>query len=65
MSTAIVQDTSGFALPPEQNRLIRWTIYIGYFALTAGVAHGLAQALSYADINILQYFPASAATIRA
>jgi len=26
-------------------------------AMFAGVAHGLAQALSYAGINILQYFP--------
>jgi cytochrome c oxidase subunit 1 len=57
MSTAIVQDPTGFHLPADQKRLIRWTIYIGYFALTAGVAHGLAQALSYAGINILQYFP--------
>jgi cytochrome c oxidase subunit 1 len=57
MSTAIVQDPTGFQLPADQKRIIRWTLYIGYFALTAGVAHGLAQALSYAGINILQYFP--------
>jgi cytochrome c oxidase subunit 1 len=57
MSTAIVQDPTGFQLPADQKRVIRWTIYIGYFALSAGVAHGLAQALSYAGINILQYFP--------
>ena len=57
MSTAVVQDVAGFALPATQRRIIRWTIYVGYFALVAGVAHGLAQALSYAGINILQYFP--------
>ena len=58
MSTAVVQDASGWELPEGQGRLLRWTIYIGYFALGAGVAHGLAQALSYAGIDILQYFPA-------
>ena len=57
MSTAVVQDVAGYARPATQRRIIRWTIYVGYFALVAGVAHGLAQALSYAGINILQYFP--------
>jgi cytochrome c oxidase subunit 1 len=57
MSTAIVHDAGGFDLPIEQKRLIRWTVYVGYFALVAGVAHGLAQALSYAGINILKDFP--------
>ena len=55
--SAIVHDPTGFEFPPAQRRFLRWTIYIGYFALGAGVAHGLAQALSYADINILPYFP--------
>lgn len=57
MSSIVVQDATGYELPRSQARLLRWTIYIGYFALAAGVAHGLAQALSYAGINILQYFP--------
>lgn len=57
MSTAVVQDASGWDLPASQRRLLRWTIYIGYFALAAGVAHGLAQALSYAGIDILRFFP--------
>ena len=57
MSTAVVRDPDGWTLPDAQGRLLRWTIYIGYFALAAGVAHGLAQALSYAGIDILQYFP--------
>lgn len=56
-NTAIVQDTRGYALPVEQKRILRWTLYIGYLALTAGIFHGLAQSLSYAKINILQYFP--------
>ena len=57
MSTPIVYDPTGYTFPASQRRFLRWTIYIGYFALAAGVAHGLAQALSYADINILRYFP--------
>jgi cytochrome c oxidase subunit I len=56
-STSIVIDPGGFDLPQEQRRVIRWTLYIGYFALVAGVFHGLSQALSYANIDILPYFP--------
>jgi len=63
-STSIVVDPAGFDLPADQRRVIRWTLYIGYFALTAGIFHGLAQALSYANIDILPTFPVSAATIR-
>jgi cytochrome c oxidase subunit 1 len=57
MSTWIVMDPSGFRLPESQRRLLRWTIYIGYAALVAGVFHGLAQALAYAKIDILKFFP--------
>jgi cytochrome c oxidase subunit 1 len=57
MNTTVVSDPTGFELPQSQRRFLRWTIYIGYFALVAGVAHGLAQALSYANINILENFP--------
>ena len=53
----VVQDPGGFDFPENQRRLIRWTLYIGYFALAAGVAHGFAQGLSYANIDILRYFP--------
>jgi cytochrome c oxidase subunit I len=53
----VVADATGFAFPEEQRRILRWTLYIGYAALVAGVFHGLAQALSYAGIDILQYFP--------
>jgi cytochrome c oxidase subunit I len=56
-STSIVVDPTGFTLPESQRRIIRWTLYIGYAALIAGVFHGLAQALSYANIDILAYFP--------
>lgn len=58
LGATVVADPRGFELPGGQKRLIRWTVYVGYFALFAGVAHGLAQALSYANVNILQYFPA-------
>lgn len=56
--TDIVVNPGGFALPETQRRAIRYSLYIGYFALTAGVFHGLAQALSYAGIDILRFFPA-------
>ncbi|HEX5831323.1 MAG TPA: cbb3-type cytochrome c oxidase subunit I [Gemmatimonadaceae bacterium] len=57
MSASIVHDPTGFALPDTQRRVLRWTIYIGYAALTAGVVHGLANALSYAKIDIIGAFP--------
>ncbi len=56
--TPIVVDPQGYDLPAEQRRVLRWTIYIGYAALVAGVFHGLANALSYAGISILGWFPA-------
>lgn len=56
--TAIVVDPLGYELPDAQRRVLRWTIYIGYAALTAGVFHGLANALGYAGISILGWFPA-------
>ena len=55
--TPIVLNPAGYDLPMSQRRALRWTIYIGYAALTAGVFHGLANALSYAGINILGWFP--------
>jgi cytochrome c oxidase subunit I len=54
---AVVADPTEYDLPPEQRRLLRWTLYVGYAALVAGVFHGLAQALSYAGVDILPYFP--------
>lgn len=56
-ATASVFNPTGYQLPEAQRRPIRWALYIGYLALTAGIFHGLAQALSYADIDILKYFP--------
>jgi len=55
--TSIVLDPNGYDLPDHQRRVLRWTIYIGYAALVAGVFHGLANALSYAGITILGWFP--------
>lgn len=57
MSTPMVYDPSGFELESSAKRAIRWTIYVGYIALLAGIFHGLAQSLSYAKIDILEYFP--------
>jgi cytochrome c oxidase subunit 1 len=55
--SAIVASPAGFEIDAGSRRLIRWTIYVGYFALFAGVSHGFAQALSYAGIDILRFFP--------
>jgi cytochrome c oxidase subunit 1 len=55
--TPVVLDPTGYELPDAQRRVLRWTMYIGYAALTAGVFHGLANALSYAGINIIGWFP--------
>lgn len=52
-----VQVVTGFALATTHRRALRYSIYIGFLALTAGIFHGLAQALSYANIDILSYFP--------
>ena len=55
--TSIVLDPNGYDLPVGQRRVLRWTVYIGYAALIAGVFHGLANALSYAGISMLGWFP--------
>ncbi len=55
--SATVSMPEGFDIAPSRRRLVRWTLYIGYFALFAGVAHGFAQALAYARIDILRFFP--------
>ena len=56
-ATPTVVDPAGYELPETQKRWLRWTIYVGYIALTAGIFHGLAQALSYANVDILRFFP--------
>jgi cytochrome c oxidase subunit 1 len=55
--TPTVVDPAGYELPDSQKRALRWMLYIGYAALTAGVFHGLANALSYAKIDIIGAFP--------
>ena len=53
----VVQDPAGFELLETHRRAFRYSVYIGFLALTAGIFHGLAQALSYANIDVLSYFP--------
>lgn len=53
----VVMDPGGFRVSPSARRAFLYSLYIGLFALTAGIFHGLAQALSYANIDILSYFP--------
>jgi cytochrome c oxidase subunit I len=55
--TPVVIDIAGYELPANQKRALRWMLYVGYAALTAGVFHGLANALSYAKIDIIGAFP--------
>ena len=57
MSSPVVHDPRGFALPDSQRAIIRWTIYLGFSALAVGVVNGLGQALNYAGIDILRFFP--------
>ncbi|HEX6938181.1 MAG TPA: cbb3-type cytochrome c oxidase subunit I [Longimicrobiales bacterium] len=55
--TPVVHDPTGFSLPASQKALIRWNIYIAFAAMGIAVIHGLAQALSYAGIDVLGWFP--------
>lgn len=57
MSTPIVATPDGFALPDDQRRFIKWTIYLGFAVLALGVLNGLDQALNYAHIDIFSFFP--------
>ncbi|MDX1661195.1 MAG: cbb3-type cytochrome c oxidase subunit I [Gemmatimonadota bacterium] len=57
MSATIVADPRGFTLPDDQRALIRWFVYIGFGAMGVAVVHGFAQALNYAGVNILTWFP--------
>src|SRR5207247_4482901 len=55
MSTPVVYDATGFALPDSQRAVIRWTIFLGFAALAVGVINGLGQALNYAGVDILRF----------
>ena len=55
--TPVVHDATGFELPGGQNVLIRWNIDIAFAAMGIAVIHGLAQALSYAGIDVMGWFP--------
>lgn len=56
-NTPVVADPKGFELPRSQSAVIRWNIYIAFAALFVAVAHGFAQAMSYANIDVLGWFP--------
>ena len=57
MSTAVVSEPSGFSLPQGQLNVIRWNIYFGFAVLVIGVILGLGQALNYAHVNVVHYYP--------
>ena len=58
MSTSVVQAPDAtFRLPGDQRALVRWNVYIGFAALAVAVLNGMGQALNYAGIDILSWFP--------
>lgn len=57
MSTSMAAHAPGFALPPSQRRAVRWTIMLGLLAMGFAAINGFGQALNYAGIDILQWFP--------
>ncbi len=58
MSQAVVAAPDGsFRLPRGQRRLVRWSLYIAFAAFGVAVVNGLGQALNYAGIDILSWFP--------
>ena len=64
MSTAVVSEPSGFALPQSQLNVIKWNIYFGFAVLAVGVIMGLGQALNYARVDVVQYYPVVKSTTR-
>ena len=57
MSNPIVAAPAGFALPENQLAVIRWNIVFGFAVLAIGVLFGLEQALNYARIDAVKYYP--------
>lgn len=55
--TPIVHNPNAFELPDSQRRVVLWTVLLGFAALAVGIVNGLGQALNYAHIDILKYFP--------
>lgn len=57
MSYPVVYRPDAFTLPETQRQAVKWHVYLGFAALSVGIINGLGQALNYAGIDILQYFP--------
>ena len=57
MNTPVVSQPSGFELPDSHRRAILFMMILSFGALFIGVINGLGQALNYAKVDILQYFP--------
>ncbi|HUA34804.1 MAG TPA: cbb3-type cytochrome c oxidase subunit I [Candidatus Binataceae bacterium] len=57
MSAPIVAEPNGFELPENQLAVIRWNILFGFAVLAVGVLFGLEQALNYARIDAVKYYP--------
>jgi cytochrome c oxidase subunit I len=57
VSVPIVAKPAGFELPENQVAVIRWNIIFGFVVLAVGVLFGLEQALNYARIDAVKYYP--------
>ncbi len=57
MSTLMAVPARDFELPASQRRNITWMLYLGLISLAIAAVNGLGQALNYAGIDILGWFP--------
>src|SRR6516225_10204132 len=57
MSTPIVAEPSGFKLPSQQMKVIRWNIIFGFAIFAVGMLLGLGQAFNYANVNLIKHYP--------
>lgn len=57
MAHPVVHDPTRFELPDSQRATVRWFVYLAFGAMGIAVIHGFAQALNYAGVNILTWFP--------
>jgi cytochrome c oxidase subunit 1 len=46
-----------FTLPPSQRRAVFWTIMLGLLAMGFAAINGFGQALNYAGLDVVQWFP--------
>lgn len=57
MAHSIVHDPGAFSIPDSHRRTVQGFVMLALGAMGIAVIHGFAQALNYAGINILTWFP--------